>query len=61
MEITTSTPEQIEIQLAFEKPFKSTSTVTLELTPTGNGTQLSWSNAASGESSPTSTELPTDP
>jgi hypothetical protein len=33
----------------------------LELTPTGNGTQLSWSNAASGESSPTSTELPTDP
>lgn len=45
MEITSSTPERIEVALGFTKPFKSTSTVTFELEPADEGTQLVWSNA----------------
>jgi hypothetical protein len=47
MEITSSTPERIEIALSFVKPFKSTSTVTFELSPTQDGTNIRWSNGGS--------------
>jgi hypothetical protein len=42
MEITASTVEEVEIALAFVKPFRSTSTVTFELLPTAAGTDVTW-------------------
>jgi hypothetical protein len=42
MEITASTLEEVEIALAFLKPFRSTSTVTFELLPTAAGTDVTW-------------------
>ena len=42
MEITASTLEEVEIALAFIKPFRSTSTVTFELLPTAAGTDVTW-------------------
>src|SRR5262245_56666899 len=43
MVITSSTPERIALQLAFLKPWKATNDVAFALTPTGNGTQVTWS------------------
>ena len=42
MEITSSTPEQIGVRLAFLKPWKATNDVTFALTPTGSGTEVTW-------------------
>src|SRR5688500_11900387 len=43
MEITTSTPSQlVGIKLDFLKPFKAHHTVELTLTPSGNGTNVTW-------------------
>jgi hypothetical protein len=42
MEITGSTPERIDIELSFLKPFKATNHVDLTLTPTGGGTDVVW-------------------
>lgn len=42
MEITRSTPEQIDVALAFLKPFKSVSDVSFELAPAGHGTEVTW-------------------
>ena len=42
MEITSSTPERIAIQLSFLKPWKATNEVTFGFTPTGNGTEVTW-------------------
>jgi hypothetical protein len=42
MKITSSTPEQIGVELAFLKPFKSRSDVRFTLAPSGNGTQVTW-------------------
>jgi hypothetical protein len=43
MEIVDSQPEQIELSLAFEKPWKATNRVFFELAPTGAGdTQVIW-------------------
>jgi hypothetical protein len=43
MVITSSTPEQIGLQLAFLKPWKATNDVTFTLRPTGSGTEVTWS------------------
>lgn len=42
MEITGSTPERIDIELSFLKPFKATNHVDLTLTPSDTGTDVSW-------------------
>lgn len=42
MEIIRSTPERIEIALAFLKPFPATSTVVFTLRPTAGGTEVTW-------------------
>jgi hypothetical protein len=42
MEITSSTPAEIVIALAFLKPFKSTSTTLFELAETGEQTAVTW-------------------
>lgn len=42
MEITGSTPERVDIDLLFMKPFDSASKVTFELVPTGAGTEVTW-------------------
>ena len=42
MEITASTPERIDIELAFLKPFKATNHVDLTFTPTATGTDVVW-------------------
>lgn len=42
MEITSSTPERIDVRLSFLKPWKATSDVAFELTPTGSGTEVTW-------------------
>jgi hypothetical protein len=42
MEIVSSTPEQVQVQVSFLKPFKSTSTSTFDLRPTGEGTAVTW-------------------
>jgi hypothetical protein len=44
MEITGSTPERVDIELAFLKPFKATNHVDLTFTPTadGSGTEVAW-------------------
>jgi len=42
MVITASTPEQIDIEVAFVKPFRNTNQVTFTLTPTGDATEVEW-------------------
>jgi hypothetical protein len=42
MTITSSTPEQIAVQLSFLKPWKATNDVTFSLRPTGSGTEVTW-------------------
>ena len=42
MEITGSTPEQINLDLAFMKPFESKNKVTFELRPAGSATEVTW-------------------
>jgi uncharacterized protein YndB with AHSA1/START domain len=42
MEITDSSPERIEIELAFLKPMSNTNKVEFVLTPTGAGTDVTW-------------------
>lgn len=42
MEITASTPEQVDVALAFLKPFRSDSKVSFELAAAGDGTDVTW-------------------
>lgn len=42
MEITDSGPERIDIDLAFDRPFKSTSDIAFLLVPTSTGTDVTW-------------------
>jgi hypothetical protein len=43
MEIVSSTPERIDVQLVFEKPWKANNQVAFELTPTGDtATDVTW-------------------
>ncbi len=42
MKITSSTPEQIGVELKFLKPFKASNDVTFTLSPNGNGTEVTW-------------------
>ncbi|MFC6288356.1 SRPBCC family protein [Nocardioides sp. GCM10027113] len=42
MEVIASTPERVEIDLAFLKPWKATSDVAFELAPTAGGTEVTW-------------------
>ncbi len=42
MQIVSSTPERVGVDLSFEKPFPSTSHVAFELTPVGTGTSVTW-------------------
>ncbi|RJS45996.1 SRPBCC family protein [Nocardioides cavernaquae] len=43
MEITGSTPERIDIDLEFLKPFKASNKTVFELRPEGDGTRVVWS------------------
>ncbi|MBR7742757.1 SRPBCC family protein [Phycicoccus sp. BSK3Z-2] len=45
MEITDATAQRVDIALAFEKPFPSTSTVTSDLTPEGDETHVEWTTS----------------
>ncbi|TCJ29861.1 SRPBCC family protein [Nocardioides jejuensis] len=47
MEITASTPERIDIDLEFLKPFKASNKTVFTLTAEGDGTRVDW--AMSGE------------
>lgn len=42
MLITGSTPQQVDIEVAFVKPFRNTNQVTFMLTPTGDATEVAW-------------------
>jgi hypothetical protein len=42
MQILRSTPDQVEVQLEFIKPFASVSTSTFTLTPAAGGTEVTW-------------------
>jgi hypothetical protein len=42
MEITSSTPEAIDVRLSFLKPWKATNDVTFTFVPVGEGTQVTW-------------------
>lgn len=42
MEITGSTPEQVDLALTFVKPFKSVSAVSFSLAADGDATQVTW-------------------
>jgi len=42
MKITSSTHEQIGVELTFLKPFKASNHVTFTLTPSGSGTEVAW-------------------
>ena len=42
MEITSSTPDEIALRLAFLRPFKSTNAVTFSLVPAVDGTEVTW-------------------
>jgi hypothetical protein len=42
MEIVESSPERIEIALAFARPFRSTSTVVFTIRPEDDGTRVLW-------------------
>ena len=47
MEITGSTPEQVDVALTFVKPFRSSSVVSFTLAADGDATQVTW--AMTGE------------
>ncbi len=47
MEITGSTPEEVEVRLVFLKPWKATNEVTFVLTASRDGTDVTW--AMTGE------------
>ena len=49
MEIVGSAPEQIDVQLVFEKPWKATNPVAFRFEPTADGTRVTWT--MSGENS----------
>ena len=42
MEITGSTPERVDIDLAFLKPFENKNKVSIELRPVGSATEVTW-------------------
>ena len=42
MEITSSTPDEIDLRLSFLKPWKATNGVTFTLVPAGDGTEVTW-------------------
>ncbi len=42
MEITSSTPDEIGLRLAFLRPFKSSNLVTFSLVPAVDGTEVTW-------------------
>ena len=43
MEIVSSSPEQVEVRLTFEKPWKATNHVAFELAPSGDAaTDVTW-------------------
>jgi hypothetical protein len=42
MEITSSTPDEIELRLAFLRPFRSINHVTFSLVPAVDGTEVTW-------------------
>ena len=42
MEITSSTPDEIGLRLAFLRPFKSSNVVTFSLVPAVDGTEVTW-------------------
>jgi Polyketide cyclase / dehydrase and lipid transport len=42
MEITGSSPERIDITVAFLKPFKATNLTSLSFEPSGSGTEVRW-------------------
>jgi hypothetical protein len=42
MEIVGSTPEQVDVRLTFEKPWKATNAVAFALVPDGEATQVAW-------------------
>lgn len=42
MEITRSTPEAVDVDLRFTKPWKAHNQVTLALTPAGDATDVTW-------------------
>jgi uncharacterized protein YndB with AHSA1/START domain len=43
MEITSSEPEEVDVRLAFEKPWKATNKVVFELAPSGDAaTDVTW-------------------
>ena len=42
MEITSSAPERVGIELRFLKPWKAVSEIAFELTPSGDGTDVTW-------------------
>ncbi|MFS3128046.1 SRPBCC family protein [Nocardioides sp. Bht2] len=42
MRITASTPERVDVELTFLKPFKATNQVTFTITPVAAGTEIVW-------------------
>ena len=42
MEITSSTPDEIGLRLAFLRPFRSSNVVTFSLVPAVDGTEVTW-------------------
>jgi Polyketide cyclase / dehydrase and lipid transport len=49
MEITDSSPDRVEIELAFMKPMRNTQQVEFVLTPTSGGTDVTWRMAGQHE------------
>ena len=48
MEITSSTPDEIDLRLSFLKPWKATNDVTVTLVPAGDGTEVTWRMTGDG-------------
>jgi hypothetical protein len=42
MEITSSTPSEVVVELRFLKPFEATNVTRFDLTPVGGGTRVDW-------------------
>lgn len=42
MEITSSTPQEIDLRLSFLKPWKATNEVSFTIVPVGEGTEVTW-------------------
>ncbi|KQT93663.1 transcriptional regulator [Marmoricola sp. Leaf446] len=42
MQVTGASPDRIDVQLEFLKPFRSTAAVVFELAPTDAGTEVTW-------------------